>query len=41
MPGYQLSGHCGIAAYMVFAAIHVLMKPNYELSEYLDHPESV
>ncbi|MBR5221777.1 MAG: helix-turn-helix transcriptional regulator [Clostridia bacterium] len=41
MPGYQISGHCGIAAYMVLGAIHILMKRNYSLSEYLDHPDSV
>ena len=41
MPGYQISGHCGIAAYMVLGAMHVLMKRNYSLSEYLDHPDSV
>lgn len=41
LPGYQISGHCGIAAYMVLAAMHILMKRNYSLSEYLDHPESV
>ena len=41
MPGYQISGHCGIAAYMVLGAMHVMMKRNYSLSEYLDHPESM
>ena len=38
--GYRISGHCGIAAYMMLAAMHVLMKRNYDLSEYIDHPES-
>ncbi len=37
--GYRISGHCGIAAYMVLAAMHILMKRNYEVSEYLDNPE--
>lgn len=37
--GYRISGHCGIAAYMVLAAMHVLMKRNYALSEYLDNPK--
>lgn len=37
--GYRISGHCGIAAYMVLAAMHILMKRNYALSEYLDNPE--
>jgi len=34
-PGYRISGHCGIAAYMMLAAMYILMKPNYEVSEYL------
>ena len=37
--GYRISGHCGIAAYMVFAAMHILMKHSYEVSEYLSSPE--
>ncbi len=37
--GYRISGHCGITAYMVLAAMHILMKRNYALSEYLDNPE--
>lgn len=38
--GYRISGHCGIAAYMVLAAMHVLMKRTYEVSEYFCNPES-
>ena len=34
--GYRISGHCGIAAYMVLGAMHVLMKSCYEVSEYFD-----
>lgn len=33
--GYKLSGHCGIAAYMVLAAMHILNKKRYEVSEYI------
>ena len=33
--GYKISGHCGIVAYMVLSAMHILMKPVYEVSEYL------
>ncbi len=32
--GYKISGHCGIVAYMVFAAIHILNKQNYSVSEF-------
>lgn len=36
--GYKISGHCGIAAYMVLSAMHILMKQKYEVSEYLFNP---
>ena len=36
--GYRISGHCGIAAYMILAAMHVLTKEVYEVSEYLLNP---
>ena len=32
--GYKISGHCGIAAYMVLAAMYILGKHNYSVSEY-------
>ena len=34
-PGYKLSGHCGIAAYMILAAMYILNKKTYTVSEYL------
>ena len=34
-PGYKLNGHCGIAAYMVLAAMYILNKKTYSVSEYL------
>lgn len=34
--GYILSGHCGIVAYMLFAAVYVLGKRNYTVSQYLN-----
>ncbi|MBE6654846.1 MAG: helix-turn-helix transcriptional regulator [Ruminococcaceae bacterium] len=37
--GYKISGHCGIAAYMVLAAMHVLGKHNYTVSEYFSWGE--
>ena len=34
--GYMISGHCGIAAYMVMGAMYLLdKKRNYEVSQYL------
>ena len=33
-PGYKISGHCGIAAYMVLAAMFILNKKAYAASEY-------
>lgn len=33
--GYKISGHSGIAAYMVLAAMYVLNKKKYTVSEYL------
>lgn len=33
--GYKMSGHFGIAAYFVIAALFVLSKKNYSLSEYI------
>lgn len=35
--GYKISGHCGIAAYMILAAMHILNKKEYGVSEYLYH----
>ncbi len=32
--GYKISGRCGVAAYMVLAAMYVLGKHNYTVSEY-------
>ena len=32
--GYKISGHCGIAAYMVLSAMYILGKHNYTASEY-------
>lgn len=34
--GYKMSGHFGIAGYMMLAAAFVLSKRNYRLSEYID-----
>lgn len=36
--GYKISGHCGIAAYMVLAAMHIIDKNVYEVSEYILNP---
>ena len=33
--GYKISGHFGIAAYFAIAALYVLSKKNYTLSEYI------
>lgn len=33
--GYLISGHRGIAAYMILAATHILKKPTYTVSQYL------
>ena len=35
--GYKISGHCGIAAYMLLAAMHILGKQEYSVSEYYYH----
>ncbi len=35
--GYQISGHCGIAAYMLLAATHILKKPIYTVSQYISN----
>ena len=32
--GYKISGKCGIVAYMVLSAMHILVKRTFELSEY-------
>lgn len=37
--GYLISGHRGIAAYMVIAAMYVLEKHNYWVSQYINSPE--
>ncbi len=37
--GYKISGHCGIAAYMVLAAMYILGKHNYTVSEYFSWDE--
>ena len=36
--GYKISGHCGIVAYMILSAMHILTKQIYEVSEYLFNP---
>ena len=33
--GYKICGHCGIVAYMVLAAIHIMNKKTYGVSEYI------
>ena len=33
--GYRISGHCGISAYMIFAAAHILEERNYTVSEFM------
>lgn len=33
--GYIISGHCGIAAYMLLASLYILKKPTYTVSQYL------
>ena len=33
--GYLICGHCGIAAYMVLAAMYILNKKNYTVSQFL------
>ena len=38
--GYKISGHCGIAAYMVLSAMHILTKQTYEVSEYFFNPHA-
>lgn len=35
--GYKLSGHCGVVAYMVLAAMYLLNKRQYNVSEYLSN----
>ena len=39
-PGYKISGHCGIAAYMVLSAMYIMSKKNYTVSEYLFSDEN-
>ena len=34
--GYKISGHCGIAAYMLLAAVYILDKKEYCVSEYYE-----
>ena len=38
--GYKISGHCGIAAYMIIAATHILSKKKYQVSEYISIPDA-
>ena len=33
--GYMISGHCGIIAYMLLAAMHILNKKKYEVSQFI------
>ena len=33
--GYRISGHCGISAYMICAAAHILEERRYEVSEFM------
>lgn len=33
--GYLICGHCGIAAYMILAAMHILNKKKYTVSQFL------
>ncbi len=35
--GYKISGHCGIVAYMVLSAMHILQKQKYEVTYFLTH----
>ena len=37
--GYKISGHCGVAAYMVLAATHILSKKRYSASEFFRNCE--
>ena len=37
--GYKISGKCGIVAYMVLSAMHIISKRMFELSEYFFHGE--
>ena len=37
--GYRISGHCGIVAYMVLSAMHILNKKKCEVSEYFYTPD--
>ncbi len=34
--GYSLSGHCGIASYMVLTAMYILNKRNYTVSQFVN-----
>lgn len=36
-PGYRISGHCGIVAYLILAAGHILEQKYYTVSEYHYH----
>lgn len=38
--GYKISGHCGVAAYMVIAATHILSKKRYSASEFFCNCET-
>ena len=38
--GYRICGHCGIVAYMVLSAMHILTKQKYEVSEYFFNPHN-
>jgi len=33
--GYLISGHCGIAAHMILAAMYIINKMNYEVSQFM------
>ncbi len=34
--GYMISGHCGIVAYMLLAAMYILNKKKYEVSQFIN-----
>ena len=33
--GYLVSGHCGIAAYMILTAMYVINKKNFTITQFL------
>jgi len=33
--GYVISGHCGVVAYMLLAAVYILNKKKYAVSQFL------